>query len=259
MGTILQSNFEEAPSEAIIFQTVLLNNLPIRYFKMKIFFALALVTCSVVLGVDGECSSFGTDGVTCPCTAKNTSGCSSLPSCSSGNVKYKKLCKANNWGGKKCANSYDIWKCEDKNAKSKGSSTSSTTKKNVAIPKPGTACKSKITFPVKALKGVTGYPLMVEVFGIPIIFGSKFKNSGKVNHIASVMAELLDQDGDGCADDPNVLRNILIKSDGPKNAMVVGNNQAIGVTTAASNAINKKGFEEGQDLYFAEVIPKCSG
>ena len=76
---------EEAPSEAIIFQvsiqifslllcskryphfdnnkisnhvildlqTVLLNNLPIRYFIMKIFFALALVTCSVVLGVDG--------------------------------------------------------------------------------------------------------------------------------------------------------------------------------------------------------------
>ena len=58
--------------------------------------------------------------MTCPCTAKNTTGCSSLQSCLSANLKYKQLCKANNWGGKKCATSYDIWKCTDKNAKSKG-------------------------------------------------------------------------------------------------------------------------------------------
>merc|ERR1712226_1121676 len=118
---------------------LLLNNLPIRCFKMKIFFTLALVTCSVVLGVEGAT-------------------------------------------------------------------------KNVAIPKPGTACTDKIHFPVKALKGVKGYPGMVEVFGIPIIAGSKFVDkigSQKLNHVASVMAELLDQDGDGCADDPNVLRNLL--------------------------------------------------
>ena len=100
---------------------------------------------------------------------------------------------------------------------------------------------------------------MVEVFGIPIIFGSKFKNSGKVNHIASVMAELLDQDGDGCADDPNVLRNILIKSESKKIAMVVGNNEQTGVTTAASNAMKQKGYILGQNLFFGEVIPKCSG
>ena len=52
---------------------------------------------------------------------------------------------------------------------------------------------------------------MVEVFGIPIIASSKFENSDKLNHVASIMAELLDQDGDGCADDPNVLRSILTK------------------------------------------------
>ena len=46
---------------------------------------------------------------------------------------------------------------------------------------------------------------MVEVFGIPIIASSKFENSDKLNHVASIMAELLDQDGDGCANDPNVL------------------------------------------------------
>ena len=100
---------------------------------------------------------------------------------------------------------------------------------------------------------------MVEVFGIPIIAGSKFKNSGKLNHVASVMAELLDQDGDGCADDPNVLRNILLKSESKKIAMVLGNNKQIGVTTAASNAMKQKGFIYGQDVFFGEVTPKCSG
>merc|ERR1712001_435826 len=138
MGHRSSKQLDEAPSKAIIFQTVLLNNLPIRHFKMKIFFALALVTCSVVLGVDGAT-------------------------------------------------------------------------KNVAIPKPGTACTDKINFPVKTLKGVKGYPGYVEVFGIPIIAGTKFGDKiGKkmLNHAASVMAELLDQDSDGCVDDPNVLRNL---------------------------------------------------
>jgi len=44
---------EESPSKETIFQTVHLNNLSILNFKMKIFFALALVIyfpCSVVLG-----------------------------------------------------------------------------------------------------------------------------------------------------------------------------------------------------------------
>ena len=78
---------------------------------------------------------------------------------------------------------------------------------------------------------------MVEVFGIPIIASSKFENSGKLNHVASIMAELLDQDGDGCVDDPNVLKNILVKAGGWQPAMVVADTS---VTTAASNAMKKK-------------------
>ena len=49
----------------------------------------------------------------------------------------------------------------------------------------------------------------MEVFGIPILATDKWKNSGKMNHAASIMAGLLDNDNDGCADDPNVLRNLL--------------------------------------------------
>ena len=105
---------------------------------------------------------------------------------------------------------------------------------------------------------------MTEVFGIPIIATSNFKKEGKLNHVASIMAELLDQDSDGCVDDPNVLRNILIKSipEGSKSkikalpALVLPNES---VTNAASKAMKEKGFIYGQDLNIGEVIPKCSG
>ena len=101
---------------------------------------------------------------------------------------------------------------------------------------------------------------MVEVFGIPIIASSKFENSAKLNHVASVMAELLDQDGDGCADDPNVLRNILTKV--TKHGMtgrpsLVLPNKSI--TMAASKPMLQKGFFPAQDLNFGEIKPKCSG
>ena len=101
---------------------------------------------------------------------------------------------------------------------------------------------------------------MVEVFGIPIIASSKFENSGKLNHVASIMAELLDQDGDGCANDPNVLRNILSKVTKHgitgRPSLVLPNKSA---TMATGKAMAGKGFLFGLDLNFGEIKPKCSG
>ena len=102
---------------------------------------------------------------------------------------------------------------------------------------------------------------MVEVFGIPIIAASKFENSGKLNHVASIMAELLDQDGDGCADDPNVLRNILTKvtnkyGNNIRPSLLLPNKSA---TSAQMMAMVAKGFLPGQNLIFGEIKPKCSG
>ena len=55
---------------------------------------------------------------------------------------------------------------------------------------------------------------MVEVFGIPLLTTEKFANAteggkNKLQHVASILAELLDNDNDGCADDPNVLAQLL--------------------------------------------------
>ena len=37
-----------------------------------------------------------------------------------------------------------------------------------------------------------------------------------MQHVASVLAELIDNDNDGCADDPNVLAKLLSKANGKK-------------------------------------------
>jgi len=91
-GDSSSKQLEEAPSKAIIFQTFHLNNLSTRYFKMKIFFALALVvfgfTWSVVLGVntvEENASGVGGWGGTCQCpdgttyeVGDNKDGCETL-------------------------------------------------------------------------------------------------------------------------------------------------------------------------------------
>ena len=92
---------------------------------------------------------------------------------------------------------------------------------------------------------------MVEVFGIPVLSTGNFKNSGnKLNHVASILAELLDNDNDGCADDPNVLKNIIKKTvgDNLRKAMVLPNKDD--VSQATFEAVGKAGFLTGQTLFW---------
>ena len=103
----------------------------------------------------------------------------------------------------------------------------------------------------------------MEVFGIPILATEKFKKSGKMNHAASIMAALLDNDNDGCADDPNVLRHLLQKQDsfvypGYKYRKSVSLQNDMG--TPKFPVVGEKiGYnnEQGSDL--KDVQPKFSG
>ena len=56
---------------------------------------------------------------------------------------------------------------------------------------------------LQAFKGLTGYPWYTEAFGINILGTNKAKS--KLSHVATVLAELLDNDNDGCVDDPNMM------------------------------------------------------
>lgn len=106
---------------------------------------------------------------------------------------------------------------------------------------------------------------MMEVFGIPLIATAKFKKSGKLNHVASILAELLDNDQDGCADDPNVLRNILAKrigitsKKGLLKCIVLPNDADSVIADSVYLEAEAKGFLLGQIEGEKETVPKCSG
>ena len=64
----------------------------------------------------------------------------------------------------------------------------------------------------------------MNVYGIPMFATSKW-SAEKLNHVASILAELLDNDEDGCADDPKVLNWILTDIDGLSAAVLLPNNE----------------------------------
>ena len=71
---------------------------------------------------------------------------------------------------------------------------------------------------------------MVKVFGIPLLTTEKFANAteggrNKLQHVASILAELLDNDNDGCADDPNVLAKLLKPLDKSKKTFLLPNKE----------------------------------
>ena len=84
-----------------------------------------------------------------------------------------------------------------------------------------------------------------------------------MQYAASVLAELLDNDNDGCADDPNVLANLLKKS--AANADTATPAGKITFVLEETNleydnlAAMKLGYDQKQLVYFFESTPKNSG
>ena len=64
----------------------------------------------------------------------------------------------------------------------------------------------------------SGYPWVAEAYGIKVIGTQKAKS--KLSHVATVIAELLDQDNDGCVDDPNIM-NAMLKAQNERKATFV--------------------------------------
>merc|ERR1712241_208019 len=133
-----------------------------------------------------------------------------------------------------------------------------------AIPTPGTKCTNQVTFKVQN-SGVTKFPKKIEVFGIPLIATSAFAQAteggkNKLQHVASVLAELIDNDNDGCADDPNVLAKLLSKVNGNKKRTFYLQDKAQNdVSQQTIQSMLKAGFQPVQMVAADETHPACSG
>ena len=110
----------------------------------------------------------------------------------------------------------------------------------------------------------------MDVFGIPIFAANAWKNStniAKLNHVASIMAELIDNDNDGCADDTAALTKLLSKSTVPaigENAEFSGKKPCMllldgGQTTEMDTQVKSKGYYGRKSMHLYDIQVSGSG
>jgi len=135
---------------------------------------------------------------------------------------------------------------------------------NLPIPTPGAACTEQIAFNVQDT-GIASFPHAVEVFGIPLLATQKFAQAteggkNKLQHVASVLAELIDNDNDGCADDPNVLAKLLEPFDeNGKKTFRLQDKVDDELSDKAGEDIFNAGYRDVMMVAEEETHPTCSG
>ena len=117
-------------------------------------------------------------------------------------------------------------------------------------------CSSQIHFPVTD-SGIPEYPVKMMVFGIPMFATSQW-STHKLNHVSSVLAELLDQDEDGCADDQLVLKEITrVDTDVGQLVYLLPTNEQD--AESGNSIMEQAGYVAAQAQWEDETIPECSG
>jgi len=121
-------------------------------------------------------------------------------------------------------------------------------------------CDDRIQFPILD-SGIPEFPFKVLVYGIPMFATSRWSEE-KLNHVASVLAELLDQNEDGCADDGYVLQSILqarFEVDLGQSAVLLTNTLSDHEFDIGREIIEKAGFYVAVLLAEKETILECTG
>merc|ERR1711971_1240629 len=117
---------------------------------------------------------------------------------------------------------------------STATTTTSTATQNPSLTNNGSA----LIFPLKT-SPVSEYPMYTEVFGVPV-FGHSSISDAKFQHVASVLAEWLDNDEDGCVDIPLVVSKMTTTSPKPFTWAERDNGQ---MTNAEQDAFTSAGFQ----------------
>merc|ERR1711970_1073060 len=119
---------------------------------------------------------------------------------------------------------------------------------------PGTVNSSKVVWPLKT-SPVTSLPKFTTVFGMGV-FGASSVTDVQFQHVASVLAEWLDNDEDGCVDNPLVLTKLVSSS--PKASIVVPGKDGSWTDTLFL-ALEAAGYINTAPLYTGETLPACAG
>ena len=115
---------------------------------------------------------------------------------------------------------------------------------------------TKVTWTLKT-SPVSSLPKYTTVFGVPV-FAASSTTAAQFQHTASVLAAWLDNDGDGCVDNPTVVTKLSEKSDKGQASIVVPGNEGTW-TTGLSQSLETAGYFTNAPLYTGELKPSCSG
>ena len=127
-----------------------------------------------------------------------------------------------------------------------------TTKKpSVTTKAPTTSAGKTVVFP-KLKSPIAGYKF-TKVFGVAVFVHNSVSDA-KLQHAASIMAEWLDNDEDGCVDTPVILKHLLRK-DKPAFAVVRKNKSPDNWAVP----FNNKKFECSAPQKDFETRPECTG
>lgn len=110
-----------------------------------------------------------------------------------------------------------------------------------------------MTWPLKTTI-FTAFQKYTTVFGIKV-FADATVTDAQFQHLASVTAEWLDNDQDGCVDNPLVLAKLLAASPQP----VVLSPGATDKPDSVTQAFDTAGYFTSAPVYTAEILPNCAG
>ena len=115
---------------------------------------------------------------------------------------------------------------------------------------------TKVTWTLKT-SPVSSLPKYTTVFGVPV-FASSSTTAAQFQHTASVLAAWLDNDGDGCVDNPTVLAKLTEKTDSVQASIVVPGNEGTW-TNALAQSLETAGYFTNAPIFNGELLPSCSG
>merc|ERR1711934_1056190 len=140
-----------------------------------------------------------------------------------------------------------------------GSASTTTNAPTLTTKKPAATTKAPtlgttVVFP-KLASPIAGYKY-TKVFGVPV-FAHNSVSDAKFQHVASIMAEWLDNDEDGCVDPPVILKHLVGKTSKEVTAYaVVKSNKA---KTDWYVPFDKKNLVCSAPQAEFETEPKCTG
>ena len=127
-----------------------------------------------------------------------------------------------------------------------------------------TFVETKVTWTMKT-SPVSSLPKYTTVFGVPVFAASSITDA-KFQHAASVLAEWLDNDEDGCVDNPSVLTALLAKHNGDQTAIVSPgtsgarhNNHTSSWTGTLQHELGEAGYSSSAPIFNEELLPNCAG